>query len=156
MALHLAYVPVEARQVPERFPDFTLKDLRGKQVSSAEFSGKVLLVNFWVTTCPPCKKEMPMLQSLHRKYAAHGLVVIGVSLDEKPGTAAAFARSLRITYPLLIHPTLMTDEAQQQHYGILGLPTTYIVDRAGVVRKKVVGFAYREDLEKSIQELIRR
>ena len=95
-----------------------------------------------------------MLQQLHRDYERQGVMVMGISLDDKPNTASKFAGSLRITYPLLIHPTLITAEVEQQHFGIVGLPTTFLIDRAGIIRKKVIGFATRTELEASLRELL--
>jgi len=138
----------------EPFPDFTLKDLHGRAVSLSQFRGKVVILNLWMTTCPPCKKEMPMLQQIQKKYANREVVVIGISADEKAGTAASFARKLGVTYPLLIHPALMTSESEQQKFGMLGLPTTYILDKTGSVRKKVIGFLYKEDIEQALEEVL--
>jgi peroxiredoxin len=138
----------------EPFPDFTLKDLHGRAVSLSQFRGKVVILNLWMTTCPPCKKEMPMLQQLQKKYANQGVVVVGISADEKANTAASFARTLGVTYPLLIHPALMISESEQQKFGLLGLPTTYILDKTGSVRKKVIGFLDKEDIEQALEEVL--
>src|SRR5688572_4248711 len=83
----------QASEVGERFPDFTLKDLNGRTVSWTQFQGKVVVLNLWMTTCPPCKKEMPMLQQLQSKYAGKGVVVVGISADDNPATASRFARN---------------------------------------------------------------
>ena len=152
--LLLTSLSPSASEVGERFPDFTLKDLGGRNVSFSRFRGKVLLLDFWMTTCPPCKEEMPIFQELQRKYGDRGLVVVGISLDEKPKTASAFARKLGIRYTLLIHPTLMTSESEQQRFGIVGLPTTFLIDRHGIIRHKVVGFQYKEQFEKHLEILL--
>jgi peroxiredoxin len=152
--LILACAVASASEVGERFPDFNLKDLSGKEVSWKMFQGKVVIVNLWMTTCPPCRKEMPMLQQLQNKYASHGVVVLGISTDEKASTAAKFARQLKITYPLLLNSILMTSETEQKKFGFKGLPTTFIVDRNGIIRKKVIGFTYSEDLENGLNELL--
>src|SRR5262245_16753888 len=154
-ALVLACAVLNASEVGDRFPDFTLKNLSGREVSWKTFQGKVVIVNLWMTTCPPCRKEMPMLQHLHNKYARQGVVVVGISADEKAATAAKFARQLKITYPLLLDSILMTSESEQKKFGFLGLPTTFIIDRSGIVRKKVIGFTYQEDLEHTLSELLR-
>ena len=153
--LILACAAANASEVGERFPDFVLKNLSGRDVSWKTFQGKVVIVNLWMTTCPPCRKEMPMLQQLQNKYASRGVVVVGISADDKAGTAAKFARQLKITYPLLLDSILMTSESEQKKFGFLGLPTTFIVDRNGIVRKKVIGFTYQEDLETTLNELLR-
>ena len=154
-ALILACALAGASEVEERFPDFVLKNLSGREVPWKTFQGKIVVVNLWMTTCPPCRKEMPMLQQLQYKYASRGVVVVGISADEKASTAAKFARQLKITYPLLLDSMLMTSESEQKKFGFLGLPTTFIVDRNGVVRKKVIGFTYQEDLESALNDLLR-
>jgi peroxiredoxin len=153
--LILACTVTNASEVEERFPDFTLKNLSGREVPWKTFQGKVVIVNLWMTTCPPCRKEMPMLQQLQNKYASRGVVVVGISADEKASTAAKFARQLKITYPLLLDSILMTSESEQKKFGFLGLPTTFIVDRNGIVRKKVIGFTYQEDLESALNDILR-
>src|SRR5690349_16631471 len=154
LALILTCAIVNASEVGDRFPDFTLKNLSGHEVSSREFGGKVVIVNLWMTTCPPCRKEMPMLQELQNKYASRGVVVVGISADDNAGTASRFARRLKIKYQLLLDPILMTSESEQLKFGLLGLPTTFIVDRSGNIRKKVIGFTYQDDLENALKELV--
>ena len=95
-----------------------------------------------------------MLQQLQNKYGSHGVVVLGISTDEKASTAAKFARHLKITYPLLLNSILMTSETEQKKFGFKGLPTTFIIDRNGIIRKKVIGFTYSEDLENGLNELL--
>lgn len=153
--LLLACAVVSASEVGDRFPDFTLKNLSGREVSWQSFQGKIVIVNLWMTTCPPCRKEMPMLQQLQNKYASRGVVVLGISADEKASTASRFARQLKITYPLLLDSILMTSESEQKKFGFLGLPTTFIVDRNGIIRKKVIGFIYQDDLENALNQVLK-
>src|SRR5215469_8685620 len=108
----LGCAALNATDVGDRFPDFVLNDLQGRSVSWSDFHGKVVVLNLWMTTCPPCKKEMPMLQELQRKYDRRGVVVVGISADAKSATAAKFASKLNIKYPLLIAPALMTSESE--------------------------------------------
>ena len=145
---------VQAQDIGQAFPGFVLNDLQGRPHSWSEFHGKVVVVNLWMTTCPPCKKEMPMLQDLQKKFANRGVVVVGISADDKASTAASFARKLRISYPLLLDPALMTDESEQKKFGLLGLPTTFIVDTQGIVRKKVIGFTYKDDIETGLNQIL--
>src|SRR4051812_8409187 len=94
-ALILACSCLYASEVGDRLTDFTLRNLEGHEVSWHEFQGKIVVLNLWMTTCPPCKKEMPMLQQLQNKYASRGVVVVGISADDKASTAASFARKLK-------------------------------------------------------------
>jgi thiol-disulfide isomerase/thioredoxin len=131
-----------------RLPDFAFKDFAGRVVSSDEFTGKVLLVDVWATWCPPCKEEMPWFQELQNKYGAQGFEVIGISIDANPADAAHFAGELGITYRMLHHPAIM------QEWGLLGLPTTFIVDRKRNIHRKIVGFDYKETFENAVRELL--
>lgn len=131
-----------------RLPSFALKDLSGRVVSSDEFKGKVLLVDVWATWCPPCKEEMPWFQEFSERYRDQGLEVIGISIDPNPRDVARFAQELGITYTLINHPGIM------QEWGLLGLPTTLIVDREGNIRRKIVGFDYKETFEAAVRELL--
>lgn len=123
-------------------PDFELKDLSGKSVRLSDFKGKVVMVNFWATWCPPCKAEMPDLEKIYGMFKKQGFVVLGVSLDDEPtkavpGFLADFKKDtgVKITYPILVG-----DEAIADAYGgIRGIPTTFLIDRKGIVRKKYIG-----------------
>ena len=131
-----------------RLPSFAFKDLSGRIVSSDEFAGKVLLVDVWATWCPPCKEEMPWFQEFSEQYRDQGLEVIGISIDPNPADVARFAKELGIKYTLINHPGIM------QEWGLLGLPTTLIVDREGNIRRKIVGFDYKEIFEAAVRELL--
>ena len=135
---------------PGRMPAFRLKDISGREFSSEELRGKVALVDFWATWCALCRKEMPGFEELQKKYRDRGLVVVGIALDSDAGEVAKFARELGVTYRLL----LSQSEVEQVWGGILGIPTTFLVDRDGVVRKRVIGFEYKEEFEKALQELL--
>jgi len=136
---------------PDRMPAFELKDVGGGRFSSEELRGKVALVDFWMTTCEPCRREMPGFEQLQNEYRERGLVVIGIALDEDAAEVAKFARELGVHYRLL----LSSEDVQARWGGIQGIPTTFLVDRSGVVRKKVVGFEYKEEFEKALRELLR-
>src|SRR5262245_23184180 len=96
--LILACAVLNASEVGDRFPDFQLRDLKGHAVSWKQFQGKVVVVNLWMTTCPPCKKEMPMLQRLQDKYADRDVVFVGISTDALAKTASKFVKKLKIKY----------------------------------------------------------
>jgi peroxiredoxin len=93
---------------------------------------------------------MPGFEELQKKYRDRGLVVVGIALDSDAGEVAKFARELGVTYRLL----LSQSEVEKSWGGILGIPTTFLVDRDGVVRKRVIGFEYKEEFEKALQELL--
>jgi len=114
---------------------FTVKRLNGNADSLAGYRGKVVLVNLWATWCPPCREEIPALETLYRKYQSRGFVVLGIDQGESATVAGAFARKLGVTFPLLI------DDAQQygRAYAAQGLPTSILVDRNGHIIKGIDG-----------------
>jgi thiol-disulfide isomerase/thioredoxin len=110
-------------------PVFALHDDTGAAASLAEYRGKVVVMNLWASWCPPCRAEMPELQQFADAYATRGVAVVGVNQGESAARALAFARSLRIRFPVWL------DERQQygRAFTALGLPTTVVVARDGVV-----------------------
>ncbi len=143
--------PASAEEIrPTHMPEFTLKDTAGREVSSASFQGKVLIVDIWATWCKPCEKEMPEFEKLQKKYGEQGFAVIGIALDTDPADVAKFTHRLGVTYTILMG----TPEALEKWGGLEGLPTTFVVDRAGRVRKKVIGFEYPEEFDQAVRELL--
>jgi thiol-disulfide isomerase/thioredoxin len=138
--------------VGSSLPDFSVKDLAGQSLSAFDLRGKVVLVDFWATWCQPCKKEMPGYQKLVDRYGSRGFVAIGFKFDtmmdmEDP---VQFAKKIGVRYPLAV----ATDEITQKFGGIEGLPTTMLYDRQGVLRSKVVGFEYTENIEAALRPLL--
>ena len=134
-------------------PQFSLANLDGKNVSLKDFADKVMVVDFWATWCGPCREEIPHLNKLYENYRGKGLVVVGISMDaEGPEVVKQFAKELRMEYPVV-----MGDENVQQDFGgIVGLPTTFIIDRKGNIVKKYTGYqpAIMQDMEQTIKELM--
>jgi len=143
---------IAAGEIGSRLPDFSVKDLHGNTLSSADLRGKVVLIDFWATWCQPCKKEMPGYQKLADTYGARGFVVVGFKFDNMPDTEdpLEFAKSIRIHYPLAV----ASDEVRQKFGGIEGLPTTMLYDRAGILRTKVIGFEYTDKIEQALKPLL--
>jgi len=143
---------IAAGVIGSRLPDFSVKDLQGHSLSSADLRGKVVLLDFWATWCQPCKKEMPGYQKLADRYRARGLVVIGFKFDtmrdaEDP---LQFAHKIGVRYPLAV----ATEDVKQKFGGIEGLPTTMIYDRQGILRTKVIGFDYTDTFESALKPLL--
>jgi len=108
-------------------PSWSGHTLDGRQLSLTELRGKVVVVNFWASWCLECRAEMPVLERLHRESASRGLAIVGINARENKKTVGRYAEELRLTFPLVLDPT-GTINAQ---YGVIGLPTSFVVGRDG-------------------------
>jgi peroxiredoxin len=130
-------------------PAFTLTDLEGKPVSLSEFRGKVVVLDFWATWCPPCKREIPDFVDLQKEYGSQGVQIVGIALDE-PDKVKAFARQNGMNYPVL----LGTDDVSLRYGGIEGIPTTFIIDKSGKIVNTFEGYRPRQVFETEIKKLL--
>lgn len=132
-------------------PAWTLKDLDGNEVSSADFKGKVVMIDFWATWCPPCRAMIPGMVELQAEYLEEGFIIIGISLDQKgPGVVREFNKEFKVNYT-----SLMGDEEVVRDFGgIRGIPTSFIIDREGRIVSKHVGYMAKEKLEEEIKPLL--
>jgi peroxiredoxin len=132
-------------------PSFTLQDLNGKQVSLSDFKGKVVILDFWATWCPPCVKEIPHFIALYEQYKDQGFAIVGISVDsEGISVVKSFARKYQVNYPIL-----MTDGQVDKAYGgIPSIPTTFVIDSAGNIRQKYVGYRDKAVFEADIKALL--
>ncbi len=130
-------------------PQFALNDIDGHSVSLSNYRGKVVLLDFWASWCPPCKREIPDFISLQNQYAKQGLQIIGIGLDQ-PNNIVSFVRQHAINYPVIVG-----DEAISRLYGgISGIPTTFIIDKQGNIINKFEGFTNRTVFEEEIKKLL--
>jgi thiol-disulfide isomerase/thioredoxin len=145
---------VAAGEIGSHLPDFSVRDLQGRNLSTAELRGKVVLIDFWATWCAPCEKEMPGYQALVARYGSQGFAVVGLksSMMRDTENPLEFAKRMGIRYPLAV----ATGDLNRKFGGIEGLPTTMLYDRAGILRKKVVGFEYPSVFEAELISLLRR
>jgi peroxiredoxin len=161
-AAPLGAVPLKQ---PAPMPAWHLKDVDGQPVSSDEFKGKVVVVDFWATTCAPCLKEMPDYVALQAKYAADGLVILGISTDDGGPKAPALVKKCLRAYdakaakagkPAFNYRILMADADIEAAFGGLdGVPTTFVVDRQGRIRDRKVGIAPAAAYEKTLLGYLR-
>jgi peroxiredoxin len=117
-------------------PNFTFPDINGKEVSLSDHRGKVVLVNVWATWCPPCRQEMPSMQSLYEKFKGENFEILAVSIDSEGREAVApFMRKMNLTFPALLDP----GESIRSLYGITGVPESFIIDKQGILVEKIIG-----------------
>lgn len=132
-------------------PAWTLHDLAGREVRSADYRGKVVVVDFWATWCGPCKEEIPGYIELQKKYADKGLVILGLSMDlQGPPVVKRYAESAKINYPLVMGD----DEVASAFGGIEAIPTTFLIDRSGQIRHKKIGMMPTAEYEKLLVQLL--
>ena len=131
-------------------PDFTLQSFDGQTVTLSQLRGKVVIINFWASWCPPCREEAAYLEQTWRKYQDRGVVFLGVDWVDTPGNALAYIKEFDITYPN--GPDVGTKAAQA--YRIQGVPETFYVDKRGVLRGVHIGPLKSPELDQKIDELL--
>jgi cytochrome c biogenesis protein CcmG/thiol:disulfide interchange protein DsbE len=147
---NLAAAPQSPRKIA---PAWELSDLNGKPIRLSDFGGKIVVLNFWATWCPPCRREVPALIAFQKEYADKGVQVVGVSMDKQGATeGASFAKKMGINYPIVLGDQKLSDA----YGGIEGIPTTFIIDRRGAVVTAMEGETTRAMLESTVKPLLGR
>ena len=118
---------LEADDQKRQSADFTLTDLQGKTWTLKDMKGKVVLVNFWATWCPPCRKEMPDLEALYNRFKDQGFVILAISEDEETPKVGPFIAEHKITYPILLDPGSKVNNL----FEVEGIPKSFVYDRDG-------------------------
>ncbi len=134
-------------------PEFTLKDLEGKMRNIKEWDGKVLLVNFWATWCPPCKKEIPAFMALQDQYGEQGFQVIGVAIDDEQ-SVKDYADTMGINYPIMAAELESLDIARAYGNRISALPFSAFIDRDGKIVMTRPGELSQEETEQILKPLL--
>jgi cytochrome c biogenesis protein CcmG, thiol:disulfide interchange protein DsbE len=135
-------------------PDFTLDLLGGEQVQLSDLRGKVVMVNLWASWCPPCRAEMPAIENVYRTYKDKGFEVLAINITYQDGEAeaAAFAQDYGLTFPILLDRT----GAVSNRYLLRAMPSTFFIDRQGVIRSVVIGGPMSEAvIQSKVEELLK-
>ena len=152
LAAFMAVWPINAAGQTDHAPILALKDIRGRTVRLSNYKGKVVLLNFWATWCPPCRAEMPDLIKLQREYRSKGLRVIGVTYPpQEIEEVRQFIRKLKVNYPI----ALGTKETKTRFDESETLPVTIIIDRQGNVRERIEGILLPIEFEQKIKPLLK-
>jgi thiol-disulfide isomerase/thioredoxin len=142
-----------AKLIPERerrvTPEISLTALDGRVWSLEDRRGKVLVVNYWATWCPPCRAETPSLVNLATDLSPRGLEVVGISLDESPEVIPPFVEAFKVPYPILVPPRGSPLTAE-----IHSIPTTLLIDKQGRVAKRYEGAVSESALRKDVEQLL--
>ncbi len=132
-------------------PDFSLKDMNGKEFTKSDVEGRVVLLNFWATWCGPCKIEMPWFIDFQRKYKDRGFTVLAVSLDEDGWEVVRpFTAELKPNFPIL----LGDDVTAEEFGGVVALPTSFIIDKKGEIVTRHTGLVSKKEYESEIEKLL--
>lgn len=146
-------------RVGDPVQDFSLRDLEGREVGFADIRGQAVVLNFWATWCPPCRREMPALDAVYEAYRGDGVVIVGVDVGERPAVVQRYIAETPVHYPIWVDAPAgeSADRTAELHrrFGGVGLPTTVFISRDGVVRKIRVGELSRAVIENEVEALLR-
>ena len=151
-AMIIAFSPATVAAQTVKAPQFKLRDVNGRTVRLSDYKGKVVLVNFWATWCPPCRAEMPDLVRLQRDHGKEGLQIIGITYPpERKTRVRRFARSLKVNYPII----LGTREIKARFSSEETLPLTVVINRDGTVKDIISGILLQEEFDEKIKPLLK-
>jgi thiol-disulfide isomerase/thioredoxin len=128
----LAIVPFDQKIKAQ---NFILKDLEGNDVSLENYRGKIILINFWATWCLPCRVEMPSMEKLYQEYKNKGFSILAIDMQEDADSVKAFKEQYKLNFPILLD----SEGSVGEFYGVISIPTTYLVDRDGYIIGGAIG-----------------
>ena len=132
-------------------PNFQLENLNGQYVSLSDLQGKPVLINFWATWCSPCIREMPYLEQVYEEWSDKGLMVLSINIGESSAKVEAFMQSHDLSLPVLLD----AKQAVAQKYNIWSIPTTFFIDKDGIIQEKIIGsFPSKIAIEEKLSEII--
>jgi peroxiredoxin len=146
--------PGDAAEVGKSAPQFSVAGIDGKELSLKDYSGKVLVINFWATWCAPCREEIPHFTKLYSGYKSKGVEFLGISMDDGElkdvrELVKDFGRKQRVEYPLAVG----NPDVANAFGGVASLPTTFVVDRGGKIIKKYTG--YSEEVTQDLEDIFK-
>ena len=137
--------------VGESAPDFTLVDMEGNQVTLSDFRGKTVFVNFWATWCPPCRAEMPEMETVYQEYKGKGVVVIGVDILEPEDVVRQFVEQGGYSWTFVLD----TSGEVSANYEVATIPTSFFIDQEGIIQAVNIGAMTKRAMENELAETMR-
>jgi len=138
-------------EVGDLAPDFQLQNLDGQTISLGNLRGKPVLINFWATWCGPCRGEMPYIQEIYEEWTNKGLVVLTINMGESSSKAEEFRQSYNLSFTVLLD----TKQDVAQKYNIQYIPTTFFLDKDGIIQDKVIGaFQNKTQIENKLSKIM--
>jgi len=143
--------------IGKKAPDFELNDLNGNKVKLSDFKGKVVMLNFWASWCGPCRMEIPDLINIQEKHKKDGLIIIGITIPSSgtPEQVKKFAESYKINYILVTGSNTEIMTIATSYGGVRAVPTTFLIDRDGIVRHQWIGARSKDDFMKEVKKYLK-
>ncbi len=143
--------PSQGTRIGNTAPDFELPALEGENISLSSLRGSPVLLNFWATWCPPCREEMPYLQSIHQKWSGMGLRILAIDVGESPSTVRKFIEERAFTFTVLLDAD---QRVALEKYNVRNIPTSYFIDKEGKMRGVKIGaFSGEAEIEEYLLKL---
>ncbi len=143
---------LHAEEIAGMAPDFTLKSRSGENLKLSEYRGQVVMLNFWASWCGPCRKEMPLLEDLYRRYKDLGFTILAVNVEETSNDALEMLKEISVSFPVLFD----NENKVSDTYGVEAMPSTVLLNRDGKMRFVHLGYmpGYEQEYEQEIKRLI--
>ncbi len=143
-------VTEQEAKIGNRAPNFKLPNLEGQSISLKDFQGKTVLLNFWATWCSPCRKEMPYIQEIFEEWSNRDLVILAINVGESQAKVESFLQSNNLSFPVLLD----TKKTVAVKYNIQFYPTTFFIDKDGIIQLKIIGaFPSKAAIEERLSQI---
>ncbi|MDQ0339185.1 peroxiredoxin [Caldalkalibacillus uzonensis] len=137
-------------KIGEPAPDFVLENLQGEQVRLSDYKGKGVFINFWATNCPPCREEMPYMETQYQQFKDRGVEIMAINIAESRLAASRFAERYGLSFPILLDQ----DRSVTHRYGVIPIPSSFFVDENGIVVAKVEGMMSEEMIKEKMESIV--